>query len=96
MAAYVIADVTVTDPDTYEEYRKGVPASLAAYGGRFLVRGGDVQVIEGGWQPTRMVVLEFPTAEARRQWYDSEIYQRIVSKRWQAAHSNVVFVDGVE
>ena len=72
MPAYIIADVTVTDPATMEEYRKRVPATLAKYGGRFIVRGGAHQTLEGDWKPNRLVVLEFPSLEQARRWYDSE------------------------
>jgi uncharacterized protein (DUF1330 family) len=71
MAAYVIADVEVTDPARYAEYRNKVPATVAAYGGRFLVRGGPHQVAEGSWHPHRVVVLEFPSMEQARRWYES-------------------------
>ena len=74
MAAYVVAEVEVTDPVTYEDYRKLVPATVAKYGGRFLVRGGAVEVKEGGWQPKRLVVLEFPSMDQARQWYGSPEY----------------------
>ncbi len=72
MPAYLIADVDVTDAETYDRYRREVPASLEAFGGRFLVRGGDVQVVEGDWQPFRLVILEFPDADTRRRWYESD------------------------
>ena len=88
MAAYVIADVEITDPDTYARYREGVPGSLEPFGGRYVVRGGAVQVVEGDWQPHRLVILEFPDAEARRRWYESERYQAIVGDRWAAARSS--------
>ena len=95
MAAYVIADVTVKDQHVYDLYRREVPASLEPYGGRFVVRGGDFEVVEGDWQPRRLVIIAFPDADARRQWYDSEFYQEIAKRRWQAADTNVVFVDGL-
>jgi uncharacterized protein (DUF1330 family) len=75
MPAYVIVDLTVTDLPTMEEYRKRVPATLAAYGGRFLVRGGAHQTVEGDWKPNRLVVLEFPSMEQAKRWYDSEEYR---------------------
>ena len=65
MPAYVIADVTVTDPATMEEYRKQVPATIAKYGGRYLVRGGAHQTLEGEWKPSRLVILEFPAWPTR-------------------------------
>ncbi len=95
MAAYIIADVTVTDPAAMEEYRKRVPATLARYGGRFVVRGGAHQSVEGDWKPTRLVVLEFPTMEQAKRWYDSEEYREPKAMRLRAGRTNLVMVDGV-
>ena len=71
MAAYFIVDVDVKNPQAYETYKQGAAASIAQYGGRYLVRGGKHEVLEGDWQPTRLVVLEFPTVAAARRWYAS-------------------------
>ena len=95
MLAYVIADVTVTDPATMDEYRKQVPATVAKYGGRFLVRGGAHQTVEGEWKPTRLVVLEFPTMDAARRWYDSEDYREPKALRLRSGRTNLVMVEGV-
>jgi uncharacterized protein (DUF1330 family) len=95
MPAYVIADVDVTDPTRYAEYRQRVPATVAAHGGRFLVRGGAHEVVEGDWQPHRLVVLEFPTLEQARRWYESEEYREPKAMRLAAARTNVVLVEGV-
>jgi uncharacterized protein (DUF1330 family) len=95
MPGYVIANVEVTDPVEYEEYRKMVPASVAAYGGRFVVRGGAFEVLEGDWQPRRLVVLEFPSVEQARAWYDSEEYRAAKALRLRTANSSVVIVAGV-
>jgi uncharacterized protein (DUF1330 family) len=95
MAAYVIADVEVTDPARYAEYRDKVPATVAAYGGRFLVRGGRHQVAEGSWHPHRVVVLEFPSMEQARRWYESEDYRGPKALRQAAARTDVIFVEGV-
>ncbi|MEO8718876.1 MAG: DUF1330 domain-containing protein [Burkholderiales bacterium] len=94
MAGYVIAEVEVTDPATYEEYRKLVPATVARYGGKFLVRGGAVESKEGGWQPKRLVVLEFASLEQARKWYASPEYAPALALRLKAARSKVVLVDG--
>jgi uncharacterized protein (DUF1330 family) len=94
MAAYVVAEVEVTDPVTYEDYRKLVPATVAKYGGRFLVRGGAVEVKEGGWQPKRLVVLEFPSMDQARQWYGSQEYAPALALRLKAARSKVLLVEG--
>jgi uncharacterized protein (DUF1330 family) len=94
MAAYVIANVDVTDPTSFAEYRALVPATIEAYGGRYLVRGGAHQVVEGDWQPKRVVVLEFPTLADARRWYDSEEYRRPKAIRFRCARTDVVFVEG--
>ena len=95
MPAYVIADVTVTDPPAMEEYRKHVPATLAKYGGRFLVRGGAHQTVEGDWKPARLVVIEFPSLADAQRWYDSEEYRGPKALRMRAGRTNVLIVDGV-
>jgi len=95
MPAYVIADVTVTDPATMEEYRKHVPATLATYGGRFIVRGGAHATVEGDWKPNRLVVIEFPTMEQARRWYDSEEYRDPKAMRIRAGRTSLVMVEGV-
>jgi len=94
MAAYLIAEVDVTDPAAYEEYRKIVPATIARYGGKYLVRGGKVDSKEGGWQPTRLVVLEFASMEQARKWYHSPEYAPALAIRTKAARSKVVLVEG--
>jgi uncharacterized protein (DUF1330 family) len=95
MSAYVIAEVNVTDPQPYEEYRRLVPATLEKYGGRFLVRGGQVEPKEGGWAPARIVVLEFASMAQARAWYDSPEYRQALAIRVRHAESKVVFVEGV-
>ena len=95
MPAYIIADVTVTDPATMEEYRKLVPPTLAKYGGRFVVRGGAHQTVEGDWKPNRLVILEFPSLEQAKRWYDSEEYRAPKAMRLRAGRTNLVLVDGV-
>ncbi|HVQ75631.1 MAG TPA: DUF1330 domain-containing protein [Candidatus Binatia bacterium] len=95
MPGYVIVDVTVTDPAAMEEYRKQVPATLAKYGGRFLVRGGAHETLEGDWKPNRVVVLEFPTVQDARRWYDSEEYRGPKALRLTAGRANLVIVEGV-
>lgn len=96
MPAYIIAEVaTVTDPATMEEYRKQVPATLARYGGRFLVRGGAHETIEGDWKLNRLVVLEFPSMEQAKRWYDSEEYREPKAMRLRAGRTNLVMVEGV-
>jgi uncharacterized protein (DUF1330 family) len=96
MPAYVIVDVTVTDQATMDEYRKQVPATLAKYGGRFLVRGGAHQALEGSWKPNRLVVLEFPSMEQAKRWYDSEEYREPKALRLRAGTANLVMVEGLQ
>ena len=96
MPAYLILDIHVQDPEEYAAYRERSPASLEAYGGRYLVRGGPHEVVEGDWNPERIVVVEFPSVERAREWYRSPEYQEIVSMRMRAAPSQVVLVEGVE
>lgn len=95
MAAYVIAEVNVTDPTLYEDYRKLVPATVQKYGGRFAVRGGKVEVKEGSWTPARLVVLEFPSLEQARKWYHSPEYAPALAIRLKAANAKVILVEGV-
>ncbi len=95
MAAYVIVDVKIKDPVAYENYKKMTPGSLAAYGGRFVVRGGKTDVLEGPWQPGRIVVLEFDSAERARAWWDSEEYREARSLRQRVADTNMILVDGI-
>lgn len=94
MPAYVIADVDVHDPETYRRYAALVPGTLEPFGGRFLVRGGDHEVLEGSWQPLRLVVLEFPSADHARQWYVSDAYVEAMAIRASASDGNIVLVDG--
>ena len=95
MAAYVVVDIEVTDPVAFEEYRKGVPATIAKYGGRYLVRGGKAETLEGGWDPKRLVILEFPSTEAVKRWYTSEEYKPLLAQRLKASKGSLVLVEGV-
>jgi uncharacterized protein (DUF1330 family) len=94
MAAYVIAEVDVTDAATFEEYRKQVPPTVEKYGGRFLVRGGAIHPVEGDWRPGRLVVLQFPSVEQARRWYDSEDYRGPKALRFRSAQTRIVLVEG--
>jgi len=95
MSAYVIAEVNVTDPDQFAEYRKLVPATIEKYGGRFVVRGGTVETKEGGWSPSRVVVVEFPSMDQARKWYHSSEYAPALAMRLKAAETRLIFVEGV-
>ena len=94
MAAYIIADIDVTDPAAYQEYVKLSPATIAKYGGKFLVRGGTAEVVEGAWNPNRLVVLEFESIERAREWYQSDEYGAAMKIRHKTAVSNFVIVEG--
>jgi uncharacterized protein (DUF1330 family) len=94
MPAYVIADISITDPNTYERYKGMAPASIAKYGGRYLVRGGTTSVLEGAWTPGRMVILEFKDAETARQWWSSTEYADAKKVRQSASRGNLVLLDG--
>ena len=96
MPAYVIVETDVTDPERYEQYKAASPGAIAAGGGRFLVRGGELAVFEGDWQPSRLVVLEFEDLAAAKRWYESEAYQGAKKLREGAAHLRVVAVQGVD
>jgi uncharacterized protein (DUF1330 family) len=95
MPAYVIVETNVTDPERYDQYKAAASAAIAAGGGRYLVRGGEIAVLEGDWQPSRLVVLEFADLAAAKRWYDSHAYQEARRLREGAAHLRVVAVQGM-
>jgi uncharacterized protein (DUF1330 family) len=94
MAAYLLVDCKVTDPAQYEQYKQLAQAAVARYGGRYLVRGGETVVLEGSWQPNRVVVLEFLDLEKARAFYDSQEYKAARAARSSAASMNMVAVAG--
>ena len=96
MPAYVIAETEVTDPERWEQYTAASPTVIAAGGGRILVRGGELVVLEGDWQPTSLAVLEFEDLAAAKRWYESEVYQEVKKLSEGAAHLRVVAVQGVD
>jgi uncharacterized protein (DUF1330 family) len=95
MPAYVIVDIDVHDPERYREYAARAPATIERYGGRYLARGGAVDVREGDWQPGRLVLVEFPDAEAARRWHESEEYRPLRELREQASSARLVVTEGV-
>jgi uncharacterized protein (DUF1330 family) len=95
MSAYVVVDIVVRDRETYERYKQLAAPAVAAYGGRYLVRGGATQTLEGTWAPSRFVILEFPTAEAGRAWWDSPEYQPAKALRQGCADTDMLLVEGV-
>jgi uncharacterized protein (DUF1330 family) len=95
MSAYLLVDCEVTDPARYETYKTMAPPAIAKYGGRYLVRGGTTALIEGNWQPNRLVVLEFPDSGAARRFYDSPEYRAARAQRAGAAVMNMILVEGI-
>jgi uncharacterized protein (DUF1330 family) len=96
MSAYIIADLDVKDPEQFREYAELVPKTIEKYGGRYLVRAGKFEVREGGWNPTLLVVLEFPSWDAADTWYNSEEYRPLKEMRMRAARTDGVLVEGVD
>ena len=94
MVAYIIVDSEILDPAKYEEYKKLTPQAIAKHGGRFLVRGGQSVVLEGEWRPNRVVVIEFPSLEAARNFYTSVEYTAARRARAGAARMDMIAVDG--
>ncbi len=94
MPAYGIARVTVTDQAKYDEYKLLTPAAIAAYGGKFLVRGGDTETLEGSQENRRIIVLEFADIDTARAFYHSPEYQAAKAKREGAAEMEFLIVDG--
>ena len=95
MSAYVVADIEITDPAGFEKYRDGVASLVEQFGGRYLVRGGEHEVREGDWQPKRIVILEFPTMEKAKLFYDGPEYADLKAMCIAATNSNLVVVEGV-
>jgi len=95
MPAFVIVEIEVNDLEDYEDYKKLVPASVEAYGGRFIARGGAIESLEGDWAPERIVVLEFPSLERARQWWASPEYSDAKAIRMRAAQTRMIAIEGV-
>ena len=95
MAAYIVTDIKVTDSGRYEDYRALSGESVAHFGGRFIVRGGAHETIEGDWHPNRVVIIEFPSAERAREWWASPEYEEAKAIRHAAADSRMILVEGV-
>ncbi len=96
MSAYVIVQVEVHDEQGYEKYKPMVPATLEPFGGRFVVRGGDPETLEGDWAPARLVVIAFPDRDKARQWLESDVYREARALRHATARTRMIVVDGVE
>lgn len=95
MAAYVVVEVEVQDKDRYETYKRMVPPTLTPYGGRFIVRGGEVEALEGEWAPKRLVIVEFPSVERAKAWWSSQEYAEAKALRQATAHSRMIVVAGL-
>ncbi len=95
MAAYLIVQIDVTDQAAFDRYRQQVPATLAAHGGKYVVRGGAMERLEGEWPYERVVVVEFPSMAEARAWYDSPDYAGPKALRQGASRANIVLVEGV-
>lgn len=95
MPAYIIVDVEITDPKEYEEYKKHTPGSLVPFDGKFLVRGGQVEALEGDWKPGRFVILEFPSLEKAKAWWNSPGYAPAKLIRQRASNTRMIVADGI-
>ena len=96
MPAYVIVDVTILNPENYAEYMQLTPASIVAYDGKFIVRGGKTEILEGHWQPGRVVILQFPSVGKAKEWWNSEDYAPAKAIRQANAETNMILVEGFE
>jgi uncharacterized protein (DUF1330 family) len=96
MAAYVVVEVEVKDPDRYARYREMVPPSLAKYGGRFVVRGGKTETLEGDWSPKRFVIVEFASLEKAKAWWSSPEYAEAKALRQATAATKMIVVEGFQ
>lgn len=94
MSAYVVVEVEVNDPVRYEDYKSMVQPSLEPYGGKFLVRGGKVQTLEGDWAPKRFVIVEFPSVEKAKEWWSSAGYAEAKALRQATANTQMIVVEG--
>jgi uncharacterized protein (DUF1330 family) len=94
MPAYLVVNIEVHDATRYQEYIKGVTPTIEAFGGKYLARGGKVEVFEGEWKPNRMVIVEFPSAEKAKAWWNSAEYAGLKAIRQSCSHGEIVLVDG--
>lgn len=94
MTAYVIGDVTIENEEGYRQYTAQTPASIAKFGGEFVVRGGNPDELEGGWSPGRIVVIRFPDRHSAQAWYNSDEYQALRTLRQQNSTGSLIIVDG--
>jgi uncharacterized protein (DUF1330 family) len=95
MSAYVIVEIDVTNPVGYEEYKKQAGATVAQHGGKYIVRGGKTEVLEGDWKPKRIVVLEFESMQRAKEWLNCEGYREPRKMRHRTARTNMILVEGM-
>ena len=95
MSAYVVVNVEVTNSSRYQDYVRQVNSSVEAYGGRYLVRGGPTEVLEGNWVPRRFVVVEFPDRDHARNWWDSPEYAPAKRIRQESAKTDMIIAEGI-
>lgn len=95
MSAYIVVQVDVQDPDRYANYKEMVPPTLKAYGGRFLARGGKVENMEGSWEPSRFVIIEFDSVDKAKAWWGSTEYGPAKALRQATAYTEMILVEGV-
>lgn len=93
MAAFVLVEVSIHNPELYESYKKLTPGSIEPFGGRFVVRGAQTESLEGDWKPERLVILEFPSVENAKAWWSSELYSKAKEIRYRAANSKMLVVE---
>lgn len=95
MSAYVLAEIEIVNPEGYKEYTTTVPATIAKFGGRFLVRGGATEVLEGEWPQRRRVLIEFPSMDAAKRWFNSPDYEKPMAMRRANSNGRLLLLDGV-
>lgn len=94
MAVYIVSRVDITDNERMKGYMAAAPATVEAYGGRYIVRSGNIELVEGERAPDRVVVLEFPTREQALAWYESQEYRPLREERWQSSDATILLVQG--
>jgi uncharacterized protein (DUF1330 family) len=95
MPAYIVVEIEITNPETYARYTQQVQPSLDAHGGRFVVRGGQPETLEGDWRPKRVVILQFDSTENAKEWWASDLYAGPKKLRQSSARTNMILVEGV-
>ena len=95
MSAYIIVEIEITDPIGYEDYKKQAADTVHKYGGKYIVRGGKTEVLEGEWKPKRIVVLEFPTMDRAKEWLNCEEYREPRKLRQATSRTNMILVEGM-